>query len=83
MAKCVKCENTVFGIQEISPSGAQYKMYVVQCIVCQTPIGVTDYWNVGTLLKNQEKKMAELESQLSLIQSSVSQIARELKGMAR
>jgi predicted nucleic-acid-binding Zn-ribbon protein len=33
MSKCVKCENTVFGIQEISPSGAQYKMYVVQCVV--------------------------------------------------
>jgi hypothetical protein len=78
MSKCVKCENTVFGIQEISPSGAQYKMYVVQCVVCQVPVGVTDYWNVGTLLKNQEKKIAELESKLSSIQNAVNQIARAL-----
>ena len=83
MPKCVKCETSVFGIQEISPSGGQYKMYAIQCISCQTPIGVTDYWNVGTLLKNQEKKMAELESQLSSIQSSVTQIARALKATGR
>jgi hypothetical protein len=31
MAKCGKCDGMFFRVEEISPSGAQYKMFTVQC----------------------------------------------------
>jgi hypothetical protein len=85
MPKCVRCDGQAFRVQEISPSGAAHKMYAIQCsnLSCQTAIGVTDFWNLGSLLKVQEKKIVEMEKKLSSVQSSVSQIAHALNSMAR
>jgi hypothetical protein len=81
--KCGKCEGAAFKIQEISPNGAAYKFYSIQCTSCQTPIGVTDFFNVGQLLKNQEKAMADLERKLDSLGSTVNQIAYVLNSMQR
>jgi hypothetical protein len=81
--KCGKCESASFKIQEISPSGAQYKMYAIQCASCQTPIWVTDYYNVGSLLKQQEKTLADLQSKLSGMAQQLNQIAHFLNQMRR
>jgi hypothetical protein len=81
--KCSKCEGAAFKIQEISPNGAAYKFYAVQCTSCQTPIGITDFYNLGNLLKQQEKAIADLDRKISSIQSSVGQIAHALQSMRR
>lgn len=81
--KCGKCEGGSFKIQEISPNGSAYKFYAVQCMGCQTPIGITDFYNIGQLLKNQEKSMADLESQLSRMTQTIDQMAQALNQMAR
>jgi hypothetical protein len=81
--KCGKCERASFKIQEINPGGSAYKFYSIQCSHCQTPIGVTDFYNVGQLLKNQEKAIADLGQKVDYIQSSVGQIVRALQSMGR
>jgi predicted transcriptional regulator len=85
MTKCVRCEGQAFRVQEISPSGAAHRMYAIQCasFACQAAIGVTDFWNLGSLLKSQEKKIEEMENKLSSIQSSVSQIVQALSSRGR
>jgi len=77
--KCGKCEAAAFKIQEISPQGAAYKFYAIQCTGCQTPIGVTDYFNIGAIAKKQEKKLEEMEQKLSQIQHDVHQIAQAMQ----
>jgi hypothetical protein len=42
-----------------------------------------DYYNIGQLLKNQEKAIADLGQKLSHVESSVSQIVYALQGMRR
>lgn len=74
--KCGKCEGAAFKIQEISPQGAAYKFYTIQCTACQTPIGVTDYFNVGSLLKKQQKTIEELGSKLDAMAHILNQILR-------
>jgi hypothetical protein len=80
---CGKCEGSSFRVQEISPSGAQYKMFAVQCLACKTPIGVTDYYNVGSLLKQQEKAIVDLQSKLNGMGQQLNQIAHFLNQMQR
>jgi hypothetical protein len=83
LTKCVKCEGAAFRLQEITLHGAAYKMMAAQCSSCQTPFALTEYFNVGHLLKNQEKAIADLEKKISHIQSDVSQIAYALNSMRR
>jgi hypothetical protein len=80
---CGKCEGSSFKVQEISPAGSAYKMISIQCSACQTPIGIADYFNTGTLLTKQAKQIEDIEKKLSSIQNSVSQIAHALNSMAR
>ena len=65
----------------MSPASAAYKMFAIQCsnAACQAAIGVTDYYNLGSLLKAQEKKLKEMEGQLSQIQSDVRKIAQAMR----
>lgn len=81
--KCGKCEGSSFKLQEIEMQGAAYKMMSAQCTSCQTPFGITEYFNTATLLNKQAKEIAALEHKIDSIQSAVGQIARALHSMAR
>jgi hypothetical protein len=71
---CGKCENNSFKLQEISPVGAAYKSYAIQCSSCKTSIGTTDNFNVGSLFLKQEKAIADLESKMDVMARSINQI---------
>jgi len=81
--KCGKCEGSSFKLQEIEMQGAAYKMMAAQCTSCQTPFALTDYYNVGQLLKNQEKAIADLGKKIAHVEGSVDQIAHALQGLRR
>jgi hypothetical protein len=51
----------------------------VQCKGCGVPVGVQDYYNLGSLLNDQEKKLKQIESRLSAMQSALDGIVRELQ----
>jgi hypothetical protein len=80
---CPKCNGTVWEIKTVDPMGGNYKQSVLQCVSCGVPVGVLDYYNLGSLLKTQEKEIAELKqiaqhqsSTLSWIQSALTNLAR-------
>jgi hypothetical protein len=63
--KCGHCNATVWEIKTIDPAGANFKQSVLQCASCGVPVGVLDYYNLGSMLKKQEKEIADLKKQLS------------------
>jgi hypothetical protein len=58
-------------------------MFTVRCSACRTPIGVTDYYNVGSILKLQEKAIADLQSKLDAMGHQMNQIAHALNQSMR
>ncbi len=47
---CIKCGGTRFEMVEVEPAASKYKMMFIQCSSCGGVVGVTDYYNVGTLV---------------------------------
>jgi len=80
---CPKCEGHSFRTQEVEALGAAYKLIFIQCASCNAPVGVTDFYNTGSLLKKQEKQLAALDSRLSQIEASLQAIAYALQQVAR
>jgi hypothetical protein len=54
---CVKCEGKRFEIKEVSPNGATFKYYFIQCASCGGVVGVTDFYNIGAALKKLATKL--------------------------
>ena len=67
IAKCGHCDGTLTKIAEIEPSGSQFKQVAICCSSCNAILGTTDYFNVGNLVKSQEKEIASLKQQVSQI----------------
>jgi predicted nucleic-acid-binding Zn-ribbon protein len=80
---CGKCDGSSFKLHEVTVTGAAYRMYAVQCTSCGTPIGVTEFFDNGSLLKKQEKAIADLQSKVSGMSHTIDQIAHVLNQMAR
>ena len=85
VSSCAKCGGGTFKVVEKEPNGSNYKVNFVQCSSCNTPIGVLDYYNLGTLMKTQEKTInginsntSNLDHRLSNIEHTLSQIAQFL-----
>lgn len=78
ISKCAACGNTSFEVKLVEPSGASFKQFFVQCRSCGVPVGVLDYFNLGTIIKDQEKKVDDLGKRLSRIESAINQIVNAL-----
>jgi excinuclease UvrABC ATPase subunit len=76
---CIKCGNHSFQIVENSPSGAAFKLMFVQCGSCGGVVGIQDYFNIGSLIKDQEKQIKRLQSCISDIEFQVSQIYQRIR----
>ena len=76
---CIKCGNHSFQIAENSPSGAAFKLMFVQCSSCGGVVGIQDYFNIGTLLQDQEKQIKQLQSSISDIESQLSHISQRIR----
>lgn len=69
----------MFKVVTKEPSGSNFKLNFVQCSSCNTPIGVLDYFNIGGLLKDQEKAIAKIDSRISRIENALNQIIYHLQ----
>ena len=76
---CAKCGGHLFELRINEPHDARFKVMFVQCKGCGVPVGVQDYYNLGGLLNDQEKKLKQIESRLSAMQSALDGIVRELQ----
>lgn len=66
-AKCGHCGQSGTKIEMIEPNGSQYKQAAICCSHCNSILGVTGYYDTGTLLKSQEKEIADLKRQLAQV----------------
>lgn len=48
---CVKCGSGSFQMVEKEPYGSRFKYMYHQCSSCGGVVGVTEYFNVGALMK--------------------------------
>jgi hypothetical protein len=56
-SSCVKCGGNRFEMTEQEPSGSAYKYMFIQCSSCGGVAGVTEYFNVGVLLRKVMVKL--------------------------
>ncbi|MEM5500763.1 hypothetical protein WNY59_04080 [Ahrensia kielensis] len=78
-AKCGHCGKTGTKVQEISPVGAAYKQMAVCCQSCSAILGVTGYYDSGTLLKQAERERAELSQKVQRLEQQLISISHRLQ----
>ncbi len=54
---CPKCDNTTFEMEEITPSGSNFKYNAIQCDMCGAVVGIVDYDNIGQMIEDLAKKL--------------------------
>lgn len=64
ISKCPHCKGTAFELKENSPRDSRFRIYFIQCSGCGAPFATMDYFNTGTLMEKQEKKIAELSEKM-------------------
>lgn len=85
VTKCPKCENGSFKLQEFEPSGGSYKLIFIQCSSCNTPVGVTEYYDSGAVLEEHKaihlkhsQQLDDMQRRVQNIEHVVSQIGNFL-----
>lgn len=79
MPKCMKCDHTGFRLVEFSPVGGNYKLNGVCCTMCGVMHGTVGYYDEGTLLQNQKKSLAALETTLAAVQSELRRLTAAMR----
>ncbi|MFH1244620.1 MAG: hypothetical protein V1487_03600 [bacterium] len=78
MTTCPKCGGYSYKVEEVEPNGSRFKLYFIQCSSCNTPVGVTEYFNGGAMLQQIEDKLANLSSNIEQMDYKVTQIQYKL-----
>jgi len=78
ISKCGKCEGTRFELKENSPVGSAFKINLVQCASCGTPVGVVDYYDIHTAVQKNVSAIKELGGKVDNLEYMVRQIAAAL-----
>lgn len=79
LSTCPHCKNHIFEIQEVSPSGSNFKLYFVQCTHCGAPLGTQEFFNTSALIKDLELKVDNLQQTQSQMSNTLSYMAQKLK----
>lgn len=79
MSTCPKCDGHLFELEEVEPADSRYKMFFVQCMSCGTPVGITEYYDTGSLVKEQESKLEAIDKRLRAIEHAVDLIVHALR----
>ena len=74
---------TYFEIKTAEPTGSRYKQVFIQCSKCGGVASATDYYNVGSLIKDQEKEMGKVQTRLTNIESALQTINDNLRVLER
>ncbi|MCX7559798.1 hypothetical protein OS190_09480 [Sulfitobacter sp. F26204] len=76
---CGHCGKTGTKAQEISPSGANFKQVAICCSSCSAILGVTGFFDVGAVVKVQEKKIDAMTHQIGDLTRAVEDLQRQLR----
>ena len=78
-AKCGHCGKIGTKISEIEPNGARYKQSAICCMHCNAILGITGYYDAGTLLKAAEKEREAMSKKIDRLQFQVDQLLAVLR----
>lgn len=78
-SKCPKCSHTAFEVVANTPEGSKFKIDLVQCKKCGTPVAAIDYYNTGSLLLEQREHITAIAKQVTAIQQTLEYLVRKLK----
>ena len=80
---CSKCGNHSFQLIEVSPGGARYKYYFVQCTQCGVPVGVLPFNNTSAEIEAMEKRvmngLSVVEENTRTIYQMLTEIIKKIK----
>lgn len=62
---CPKCDSTQFEMKENTPRNSNFKLMFIQCSGCGCVVGVMDYYNIGTRIKDIENKIDSLSERMA------------------
>lgn len=79
LAKCGHCGNSGTKITEIEPNGARYKQSAIVCMHCSAILGVTGYYDTGSLVKGLEAKIAQLEQRAQQIDANLNNLIYQMQ----
>lgn len=57
LSTCPKCNSHSFEMVEQEIKGSKFKLMFVQCVMCGAVVGVTDFWNIGALVRKLAKAL--------------------------
>lgn len=66
LSSCPKCDSSVFELQENTPAGSPYSLIFVQCASCGSVVGVMDFSNIGTLMRQQNKAIKAIAAAVGI-----------------
>jgi hypothetical protein len=66
MSSCPKCGGHIFELEERAPSGSNFKPQFVQCASCGAVVGAMDYYNIGSLIHQQNEAIKKIASALNV-----------------
>lgn len=69
MASCPRCGKSGTTLQQITPTGSNYRLQAVCCsnFGCGAVLGVLDYYNIGAIVKELENKVSGLNGRVGAI----------------
>ncbi len=83
LSRCPHCDNTTFEFELHEPVNANYKTNVFQCVACKAAIGAMEYYDAGTLIKEQEVRFDQLDQSLSQLEYRVSVLTNAVADLVR
>jgi predicted nucleic-acid-binding Zn-ribbon protein len=71
---CPKCGGHGFEIIDHTPASATSPVSFIQCVACGSPIGVTEFYNAGYLVKKQEAVLEDFRRRLERIERDLAKL---------
>jgi hypothetical protein len=66
LSTCGKCGWRFWEIAQVEPRDSRFKICLVQCAKCGTPVGAMEYDNIGTMLEKQNEAIKKIAAQLGV-----------------
>jgi excinuclease UvrABC ATPase subunit len=79
VGKCGHCGATGTKIVEIEPQDAAYKQIGICCVSCNSILGITDYFDTGTLLKKAELQANAMAMKVVALERKLDQVLHVLQ----
>lgn len=75
-SKCPSCGSHSFEMVEKEPHHSNYKYMFIQCSSCGSVLGTTEFFNLGKLLKDQDKEIEDIKNKINYLISLVANLQR-------